>query len=81
MGDHIQLLSYRVDAGESSADDEVRVTLFWQSDGEVSNSYHVFVHLVSERGRLVAQHDGIPMWGGCQPGAGGRGRSYRMNTH
>jgi len=81
IGDHIQLLGYRVDAGESSADDEVRVTLFWQSDGELSKSYHVFVHLVSERGRLVAQHDGIPMWGSLQPGAGGRRRSYRMNTH
>ena len=81
IGDRIQLLGYRVDAGESSADDEVRVTLFWQSDGELSKSYHVFVHLVSERGRLVAQHDGIPMWGSLQPGAGGRRRSYRMNTH
>lgn len=63
IGDHIQLLSHRLEAGDLSVGDVLHVTLFWQSDGQISDSYHVFVHLVDERGQLVAQHDGVPRWG------------------
>jgi hypothetical protein len=63
LGDHIRLLGYRLDPGDLSGGGTLEVTLFWQSDGESSKSYHVFVHLVDEQGQLVAQHDGIPMWG------------------
>ncbi len=68
IGDHIELLGYRLDVDDLSAGGTVNVTLFWRSDGESTRgdcrpSYHVFVHLVNEQGQLVAQHDGVPMEG------------------
>ena len=63
LGDHIRLLGYRLEAKEPSAGETVKVTLFWQPDDELRGNYHVFVHLLDERGKLITQHDGIPMWG------------------
>ena len=39
------------------------MTLFWQSDSRLSEDYHTFVHLLDAEGRLVAQHDGVPVYG------------------
>lgn len=63
IGDHIRLLGYRLDSEKVSAGGTVDVTLFWQSDRVVSQSYHVFIHLLNEHGELVAQHDAVPMRG------------------
>lgn len=43
----------------------VRVTLLWEALAETEDSYTVFVHLLGEDNRLVAQHDGIPTFGTC----------------
>jgi 4-amino-4-deoxy-L-arabinose transferase-like glycosyltransferase len=37
------------------------VTLFWERTGNVSEVYHVFVHLLSEDDQLWGQHDGLPL--------------------
>lgn len=52
----------------------VKVTLLWESLAVISDSYTVFVHLMGEDGRLIAQHDGLPVFGTCptwtwEPGA------------
>jgi hypothetical protein len=44
----------------SVAENVVSLTLFWQTPTGFSDSYHVFVHLVDESGRLLAQSDGVP---------------------
>jgi hypothetical protein len=36
------------------------VTLYWRTRGETGQSYVVFVHLLDENGRLIAQHDSVP---------------------
>ena len=57
----------RLDGGELGlpAGASLRVTLLWHAQAETSESYTVFVHLVGEDGRLVAQHDGTPVFGTC----------------
>jgi hypothetical protein len=65
LGDHIDLLGYHLNSTELSSTATLTVTLFWQSDGEITADNHVFVHLLDEEGGLVAQHDGVP--GGGQP--------------
>ncbi len=39
---------------------QIALTLVWQAVLETATSYHVFVHLVDENGRLLAQSDGEP---------------------
>jgi hypothetical protein len=63
LGDHIRLLGYSSSSGDISAGDTLTVTLFWQSDGRVTEDYHVFVHLLDVDGQMVAQHDSVPMQG------------------
>ena len=41
----------------------VQVTLLWQALAHTETSYTVFVHLLGDDGRLLAQHDGIPVFG------------------
>ena len=42
----------------------VPVTLYWQSQsGEIDTGYTVFVHLLADDGRLIAQSDAIPAAG------------------
>jgi hypothetical protein len=41
----------------------VSVTLFWETLAPIPDSYTVFVHLLDDSGRLLAQHDGIPVAG------------------
>jgi len=60
LGDHIRLLGYRLSESELSTGDTLTVTLFWQSDGRLALDDHVFVHLLSTDGLLVAQHDSVP---------------------
>jgi hypothetical protein len=63
LGDHIRLLGYTLTSDDVSAGDSLAVTLFWRSDGRVTEDYHVFVHLQDAGGQMVAQGDGVPMQG------------------
>ena len=60
FGEHVRLVGYTVSVPEAWREDPPRVILFWQSDGRLTEDYHVFVHLVDEDGTMVAQHDGVP---------------------
>ncbi|MFQ6016006.1 MAG: DUF2723 domain-containing protein [Anaerolineae bacterium] len=42
----------------------IRLTLHWQALARMEEDYTIFVHLVDERGQLLAQDDGQPRAGG-----------------
>jgi hypothetical protein len=42
---------------------DIAVTLLWQAVNQTAESYTVFVHLLDLDGRLIAQHDGVPLFG------------------
>lgn len=48
---------------ERGAHSALRVRLYWRALVAPSASYHVFVHVLTDDNRLVAQHDGIPVNG------------------
>lgn len=39
------------------------ITLLWQTDVPLPDNYTVFAHLLDETGWMVAQHDGVPLFG------------------
>ena len=41
----------------------LHLSLYWQALAEMTEDYTVFVHLVDDEGRAVAQHDGQPLQG------------------
>jgi hypothetical protein len=43
------------------ADNPALVRLTWESRSKVAQNYKVFVHLYARNGRLVTQHDSVPM--------------------
>ncbi len=63
LGDHVELLGYESSSDQVTAGDTFTVTLFWQSDGRLVEDYHVFVHLLSMDGDMVAQQDSVPVSG------------------
>lgn len=58
LGEAIILTGYDVAIGET-----VSVTLTWRATGTPDADYTVFVHLVGEDGKLIAQHDDFPAAG------------------
>lgn len=63
LGEHIWLKRVRLNAETLEPGDVLTVVPVWESDGEVRQSYTVFCHLISNEGKLVAQKDGIPLYG------------------
>jgi hypothetical protein len=67
---HLQAVEF---TSPAQADDRVTVRLTWSAPEEITQSYKVFVHLYAMDGRLVTQHDSVPVnelrptWG-WQPG-------------
>jgi hypothetical protein len=55
---HLQAAAF---TPRTRAGDRVAVSLTWTADEALTRSYKVFVHLYAEDGRLVAQHDAIPV--------------------
>jgi hypothetical protein len=60
FGDHILLEGYTLANGELAPGDILQITLFWQTDAPLDQRYKVFLHLLDENGRLVAQRDSEP---------------------
>jgi len=71
LGEHIQLKRVRPSAETLAPGDVLTVVLYWESDGEEKENYTVFCHLLSANGELVAQQDGVPLYG-VRPTAGWR---------
>jgi hypothetical protein len=63
LGHKITLLGYDMVTEPIVGGGRLRVTLYWQPQEIIKNSYVVFVHLLGPDGVLVAQHDGIPVEG------------------
>jgi hypothetical protein len=63
LGEHIELQRVRLSADTLKPGDALTVVLLWESDGEVRGSHKVFCHLLSASGELVAQRDGVPLYG------------------
>ncbi len=66
LGEHISLIGYRL-SGEIQVGTPLTVTLYWRADGEPTDEYRVFVHLLDgdnpTTGGPLAQHDGPPRYG------------------
>ncbi|HEC34180.1 MAG TPA: hypothetical protein ENI37_05625 [Chloroflexi bacterium] len=60
FGGAVRLLGYDL-TGDPAPGGELGVTLYWQVEAGLEDSYKVFVHLTNEAGELVAQADGIPV--------------------
>ncbi len=46
-----------------ASDSLLKVSLLWSTSKEIAQNYTIFVHLLDENGALIAQHDGIPLFG------------------
>ncbi|MBM4466005.1 MAG: hypothetical protein FJ014_10720 [Chloroflexi bacterium] len=68
FGGFAELLGYDLDRTEATTDQKVKLTLYWRAINEepLTTSFTVFTHLLSQDGRLIGQHDGIPA-GGKRP--------------
>lgn len=66
IGGAIALLGYDVAPGPFQAGGTLSVTLFWKREGTIPRDYTVFVHLLDDHERLVAQQDSPPL-GGRRP--------------
>ena len=61
-GDTFALRSARWSATLKSSD-ALAVELTWTTSAQVQGDYKVFVHMMTDDGRLIAQHDGLPASG------------------
>ncbi len=61
FGEHIWLRKVRLSKPDVAPGDTFSVVLMWESDGQVTNDYKVFNHLLSEDQELVAQTDDFPL--------------------
>ena len=60
LGSSIRLIGYDLEVSQTDA---ITVTLFWKAEAAREESWTVFVHLLDQDGRVVAQHDGLPRQG------------------
>ncbi len=69
FGQEIILLGYELARRREAASDALALTLYWQARQPPEHNYVVFVHILDETGRLVAQQDGEPCAGQCPTAA------------
>jgi hypothetical protein len=66
---HVQLeggpvfLGYQLETKPVRPGDALSLTLYWRADDPLPDDYTMFVHVLDTEGRLVAQHDGQPIYG------------------
>lgn len=60
FGEAISLLGYSLATEELGSGEILQISLFWQTDEEIDERYKVFLHLVDEKGQIVAQQDSEP---------------------
>jgi len=64
FGDFAELVGYDLPATEVTTAQPLPLTLYWRGlEGTSATNYLVFTHLLSQDGRLIAQHDGPPAGG------------------
>lgn len=70
FGDFAELANYSLPAAQFSTSQSIPLTIYWRGlAGTSPLDYWVFTHLMTEDGRLIAQHDGVPA-GGTRPVSG-----------
>lgn len=74
------LAGYDLSAFEVVAGGDLTLTLYWEALGPSDQELVVFTHLLSEDGRLIAQHDGPPASGG-RPTTGWVEGEYIADPH
>ena len=63
LGDKVALLGYGLSSTEIEPGGVLNLSLWWQAQRHILQSYSAFVHLVDAEGRMWAQHDGAPLNG------------------
>lgn len=83
LGTVARLTAYNLSATQIQAGQPLTVTLEWYALSEPSTSYKVFVQMLDEQGKLVAQRDNIPCMGACPTSAWIKGEyiqdSYQLD--
>jgi hypothetical protein len=83
FGDAIRLLGYRIDAPDPvTSASTVTLTLIWEAvaDGTPGADYAVFAQILDASGRLVGQHDGVPVYG-TRPTSGWLAGEFLIDDH
>lgn len=63
FNDEVELHGYALSNDALQPGETLTVMLFWERRGNVSEDYHVFVHLLDEDNQMWGQHDGLPLLG------------------
>ena len=65
FGDSIQLIGYSLVPEEARSGEDLELTLYWSAihTAAIGTDEKVFLHVVDESGRIIAQHDGEPVEG------------------
>ncbi len=64
FGDFGELTAWELSSAEVVVGEPLALTLYWRGlEGESPTDYTVFTHLLSQGGKLLAQHDGPPAGG------------------
>src|SRR5690606_38407556 len=63
LGQQIALLGYDLEADRVRAGEPVKLTLYWQAKAKLVRNYTVFVQILDEAGKVVAQQDNEPNGG------------------
>jgi len=66
LGEEFSLLGYSLIDQEVEPGGVMRLILYWKARKGLERDYKVFIHLLDERGQLVAQRDSQPQ-GGSKP--------------
>ena len=81
FGDAIRLIGFDPPPATIEPARPVPVTLYWQAlAGDILTGYTVFVHLLADDGRLIAQSDAVPA-GGARPTNEWLMGEYVTDTH
>lgn len=69
LGGKVEFLGYDLDKIQVERGEKITLTLYWRALTEMEVNYHIFVHLLSEEGEILAQMDSPPAEG-SRPTAG-----------
>ncbi|HJO91498.1 MAG TPA: hypothetical protein QF606_07495, partial [Anaerolineales bacterium] len=76
----VTLFGYNMSNEFTSDGGILNIKLVWEANAKMSESYHVFVHVIDESGNLVAQSDGEPA-GWTRPTTGWLPGEYVADNH
>ncbi|MBC7235602.1 MAG: hypothetical protein H5T69_07150, partial [Chloroflexi bacterium] len=80
LGEVAELVGYDLAVEAIRAGQEIPLTLYWRALSTPDIDYVVFTHLLSEKGELIAQHDGPPARG-TRPTRGWLAGEYILDEH